>query len=79
MSHTPNEDSSGYEKACMITKDTDRVLWTDDCNSYGFGKTGINSVDKANTTTESLATFDKISGDYKNLNNKLLFTEFMTF
>ena len=76
MSHTPNEDSSGYEKACMITKDTDRVLWTDDCNSYGFGKTGINSVDKANTTTESLATFDKISGDYKNLNNKLLFTEF---
>ena len=76
MSHTPNEDNSGYENACMITKDKDRVLWTDDCNSYGFSSNGINSVDKSNVSNTALVNYDIEKGSFKNLNNKLLFTEF---
>ena len=40
MSHTPNEGTDGYERASMITKDGNRVLWIDDCKSYGINRSG---------------------------------------
>ena len=76
MSHTPNEGTDGYEKASMITKDGNRMLWTDDCNSYGFSTTGINTVDRANTANSALDTYYVVDGGYKKMNNKLLFTEY---
>ena len=60
----------------MITKDGNRMLWTDDCKSYGINRTGINSVDKSISTSNSLPTFDVVSGSYKDMNNKLLFTDY---
>ena len=76
MSYTPTEGTEGYETASMITKDGNRMLWTDDCKSYGLSKTGISSVDKSNSTSTSLPTFDVVSGSYKDMNNKLLFTDY---
>ena len=76
MSYTPGESTAGYDNASIITKDGNRMLWTDDCNSYGLSRTGINTVDKANVASTNLANYDVVSGGYKNLHNKLLFTEF---
>ena len=38
---TPNEDNSGYENSTTITKDGNRTLWTDKCNSYEIRANGI--------------------------------------
>lgn len=46
MSYTPNDNADGYENAIKITKDGDRILWTDDCNSYGFRANGVSEVDR---------------------------------
>lgn len=75
MSHTPNETIEGYENASIITKDGNRMLWTDDCNSYGFNKYGIFTSDKVIASTNT-NEFEVVSGDYRILNDKLLFTEF---
>ncbi len=45
MIFTPNETDEGYEKAIKITKDGNRELWTDNCNSYGIHENGIDSKD----------------------------------
>ena len=76
MSHTPNEGDEGYETASMITKDENRILWTDDCNSYGLNQTGIYMVDKNEDVNLKLDKYDVISGNYKVIDNKLVFTEF---
>lgn len=41
MSYTPGESAEGYGNASLIAKDANRLLWTDDCNSYSFGVNGI--------------------------------------
>ena len=76
MSHTPKEGDAGYETSSMITKDGNRMLWTDDCNSYGLSKTGISSVDKSNVASSKLETYEVIDGNYKDMNDKLMFTDY---
>lgn len=50
MSYTPNETDEGYEKAVKITKDGNRVLWTDNCKSYSFHAAGIDGKDTGDYT-----------------------------
>lgn len=41
MFMTPNETNEGYENVTTITKDGNRTLWTDKCNSYEIRRNGI--------------------------------------
>ena len=76
MSYTPKEGVSGYNNATLITKDNDRVLWTDDCNSYGINKTGIYMMDRQNVASSSSKEYNIVNGNYTNFNNKIISTEF---
>ena len=41
MSYTPNENTNGYENSTTITKDNNRILWTDMCDSCEIRSTGV--------------------------------------
>ena len=72
MSHTPNESEDGYSNSVPITKDYDRVLWTDDCNSYGFNKECIYMSDKSYAATLDSIDVEVVDGNIKNINNKYI-------
>ena len=72
MSHTPGETSEGYERSVVITKDGDRNLWTDDCKSYEFRKTGIVNCDDTPTFAfPTVADFTTINADLQSVDPNL--------
>ena len=74
MSYTPGEDATGYDNSILITKDGNRVLWKDDCNSHGLFADGITAVDYKPHGANEVLSYENVEGTSKVINKKITST-----